>query len=157
MIKPLSVEKLYNHCDLEIFDFNTTEELEELDEIIGQSRALKAITFGIGIKKEGYNLYAMGKLGSGKHSVVEKFIKSRAKGENQPGDWCYVNNFEDPRKPIYLHLASSKGMQLKKDMTELIEEMQTVIPSLFESEEYRVQKQLIIDKLTEEKEKFFWN
>ena len=154
MIKSLGVEKLYNYCNLEIFDFDTTQELEELDEIIGQSRALKAISFGIGIKKEGYNLYAMGKLGSGKHSVVEKFIKSRAKDENKPGDWCYVNNFEDPRKPIYLNLASSKGMQLKKDMQELIEEMQTVIPSLFESEEYRVQKQIIIDKLTEEKEKF---
>lgn len=154
MKKPLSVDKLYNYCDLEIFDFNTTAELEELDEIIGQSRALKAISFGIGIKKDGYNLYAMGKLGSGKHSVVEKFIKSRAKDEVQPGDWCYVNNFEDPRKPIYLKVASSMGMQLKKDMEELIEELQTIIPSVFESEEYRVQKQVIIDKLTEEKEKF---
>jgi len=154
MIKALGVDKLYNYCNLEIFDFDTTQELEDIDEIIGQSRALKAISFGIGIKKEGYNLYAMGELGSGKHSVVEKFIKSRAKDENEPGDWCYVNNFEDPRKPIYLKLASSKGVQLKKDMQELIDEMQTVIPSLFESEEYRVQKQIIIDKLTEEKEKF---
>ena len=153
MIKPLSVDKLYNYCDLEIFDFKTTAELEELDEIIGQSRALKAISFGIGIKKEGYNLYAMGKIGSGKHGVVEKFIKSRAKDEEQPGDWCYVNNFEDPRKPIYLKIASSMGTQLKKDMEELIEELQTIIPSVFESEEYRVQKQVIIDKLTEEKEK----
>jgi predicted ATP-dependent protease len=154
MLKPIGVDKLYNYCNLEIFDFKSTEELEDLDEIIGQSRALKAISFGIGIKKEGYNLYAMGKLGSGKHSVVETFIKSRAKDEEQPGDWCYVNNFEDPRKPIYLKLPSSMGMQLKKDMEELIEELQTVIPSVFESEEYRVQKQIIIDKLTEEKEKF---
>jgi predicted ATP-dependent protease len=154
MIKPLSVEKLYNHCDLEIFGFDTTEELKELDEIIGQSRALKAISFGIGIKKEGYNLYAMGEPGSGKHSVVERFIKSRARDEEKPGDWCYVNNFVDPRKPIYLKLDSSMGMQLKKDMEELIDELQTVIPSVFESEEYRVQKQIIIDKLTEEKEKF---
>jgi len=155
MKKPLSVDKLYNYCDLEIFDFNTTAELEELDEIIGQSRALKAISFGIGIKKEGYNLYAMGKLGSGKHTVVEKFIQSRAKDEDRPCDWCYVNNFEDPRKPIYLKLASSMGMQLKKDMSELIEELQTIIPSIFESEEYRIQKQAIIDKLTEAKEKPF--
>mgnify|MGYP001825513724 CR=1 FL=1 len=153
MIKPLSTEKLYKHCDLALFDFKTTEELEELDEIIGQRRALKAISFGIGIKKEGYNLYAMGKLGSGKHTVVEKFLQSQAKDEKKPGDWCYVNNFEDPSKPIYLKLASSMGMQLKKDMSELIEELQTIIPSIFESEEYRIQKQAIIDKLTEAKEK----
>lgn len=155
MIKPLHVEKLYNHCDLGIFDFKTTAQLEKLDEIIGQERALKAISFGIGIKKEGYNLYAMGKLGSGKHSVVEKFIQSRAKEEKKPGDWCYVNNFEDPRIPISLKLSSSTGVQLKEDMEELIEEMQSIIPSVFEGEEYRDKKQSIINKLNEIKEKYF--
>ena len=155
MIKPLNVDKLYNHCDLEIFDFKTTAELEELDEIIGQSRALKAISFGIGIKKEGYNLYAMGRLGSGKHTVVEKFIQSRAKDEEKPGDWCYVNNFEDSRKPISLKLPPSIGVQLKNDMEELIEELQGIIPSIFESEEYRDKKQSIINKLNEMKKQSF--
>jgi hypothetical protein len=154
MTEPVGVEQLYNYCNLDIFDFNTTEELQELDEIIGQSRALKAISFGIGIKKEGYNLYAMGRLGSGRHSVVETFIKGRAKDEEEPFDWCYVNNFEDPRKPIYLKLAASKGLQLKKDMEELIDELQTVIPSVFESEEYRVQKQTIMDQMAQEREQF---
>ncbi len=155
MIKPLHVDKLYNHCDLEIFDFQTTAELEELDEIIGQSRALKAISFGIGIKKEGYNLYAMGKLGSGKHSVVEKFIQSSAKDENKPDDWCYVNNFEDPRKPISLKLLPSIGIQLKNDMEELIEDLQGIIPSIFESQEYRDKQQSILNKLNEIKKRSF--
>jgi len=155
MIEPLNVNALYNYCDLEIFDFKTTAELEELDEIIGQTRALKAIGFGIGIKKEGYNLYAMGRLGSGKHSVVEKFIQSRAKDEEKPGDWCYVNNFEDPRKPISLNLPPSIGVQLKNDMEELIEELHGIIPALFESEEYREKEQSIVDKLNEMKKKSF--
>jgi len=155
MIKPLNVDKLYNHCDLKIFDFKTTAELEELDEIIGQSRALKAISFGIGIKKEGYNLYAMGKLGSGKHSVVEKFIQSSAKDEEKPAEWCYVNNFEDPRKPISLKLLPSIGIQLKNDMEELIEELQGIIPSIFESEEYRNKQQSILNKLNEMKKQSF--
>ena len=141
MIKPLNIDQLYNHCNIEIFDFKTTEELEVLDEIIGQERALKAISFGIGIKKEGYNLYAMGKLGSGKHTVVERFIQSRSDGKEKPGDWCYVNNFEDPRKPLYLKLSSSMGVQLKIDMEELIEDLQSAIPSVFEGEDYREKKQ----------------
>jgi len=155
MIKALNVDKLYNYCDLEIFDFKTTAELEELDEIIGQSRALKAISFGIGIKKEGYNLYAMGKLGSGKHSVVEKFIQSHAKDEKKAGDWCYVNNFEDPQKPISLKLLPSIGVQLKNDMEEFIEELKSIIPSIFESEEYREKKQSIINRLNEIKKQSF--
>ncbi|WP_296823616.1 Lon protease family protein, partial [Sulfurovum sp.] len=153
--KPLNVDKLYTHCNLEIFDFKTTAELEDLDEIIGQSRALKAISLGIGIKKGGYNLYAMGKPGSGKHSVVERFIQSHAKDEKKAGDWCYVNNFEDPQKPISLKLPPSVGVQLKNDMEELVEELQSIIPSVFESEEYREKKQSIINKLNEIKEQAF--
>lgn len=155
MIKPLHINQLYSHCDLEKFDFSTTEDLKDLDTIIGQTRALKAINFGVGIKKKGYNLYVMGELGSGKHSIVEQFIKSRKEDQEKPADWCYVNNFEDPRKPISLKLASSMGVQLKKDMEELVEDLQGIIPSVFESEEYREKKQSIIDKLNEIKKESF--
>lgn len=55
MIEPLHVSRLYNGCDIEKFDFDTTEDLKDLDAIIGQERALKAISFGVEIKKKGYN------------------------------------------------------------------------------------------------------
>ncbi|MDD2400272.1 MAG: ATP-binding protein [Sulfurovum sp.] len=155
MIEPLHVSRLYNGCDIEKFDFDTTEDLKDLDAIIGQERALKAISFGVEIKKKGYNLYVMGETGSGKHSIVEQFIKRKEKDKEQPFDWCYVNNFEDPRKPISLQLAPSMGMQLKKEMDELIEDLQSIIPSVFESEEYRENKQRIIDTLNEIKKESF--
>lgn len=72
----LGVDMLYSYCDLEISDFETTDELGETSEIIRDYRALKAkaISFGIGIKKEGCNLYAMGKLGSEKDGVAYDYL-----------------------------------------------------------------------------------
>jgi hypothetical protein len=57
-IKELPVEKLRRVCDPGQFEFTTTEELPELEEIIGQERATRAIDFGIDIPCYGYNIYA---------------------------------------------------------------------------------------------------
>ena len=72
--KPLSVKALAHTCDPKQFKFKTTAELEDLTEIIGQSRAVKAVHFGIGIRHEGYNLYIMGPPGIGKHTMVGDYL-----------------------------------------------------------------------------------
>lgn len=74
MMHLVGADKLYHCFDLEIFDFKMTDQFQETDEIIGQGRALEAISFGICIKKEGYSLYAMGKLGSGKDRVAYDYL-----------------------------------------------------------------------------------
>ena len=58
-LKPLSSQQLRQVCDPAQFDFQTTDELKGLDEILGQERAVDAILFGMGIRREGYNLFAL--------------------------------------------------------------------------------------------------
>lgn len=72
--KPLRPEQLYRRCNPGDFPF-TTAEPADLGEIIGQARALEAIRFGIGITNSGYNIYALGPPGVGKHSIGS--IRSR--------------------------------------------------------------------------------
>ena len=69
-IKPLSYSLLISHCDPEQFDFKTTDELPELAFYIGQQRALHAAKFGLGIKCDGFNIFALGPAGIGKRSGV---------------------------------------------------------------------------------------
>lgn len=57
-----------------------------------------------------------------------------------PSDWCYVNNFDDPRKPLTLEFAAGVGKAFQSDMEALVDLFASVIPSLFESEEYRHKK-----------------
>jgi len=53
IIEPLPPQQLRQTCDPSQFDFETTAELKDLSEIIGQERAVEAIQFGIGIQREG--------------------------------------------------------------------------------------------------------
>jgi hypothetical protein len=89
-IEPLAPDALYRRCDPAQFEFASTAELEPLDGVIGQERALAALRFGVGIRHENYHLFALGPLGIGKHAVVHQVLEQRAATEPVPSDWCYV-------------------------------------------------------------------
>jgi AAA domain len=63
-LKALPAEALYRRCDLAQFKFTTTAELADLAEFVGQDRALQAVQFGIGIRRQGFNLFLLGPAGS---------------------------------------------------------------------------------------------
>ena len=152
LMKPLEENQLYQASDLTQLDFATTDDLEDLTDIVGQARALEAIHFGIGIKKDGYNIFALGPAGTGKHGVVTQLLLQKAGSEAEPNDWCYVNNFDQPHKPIKISLPKGLGRQLSQDMSCLVDELRAAIPALFESDEYRSKVQELEGALKEKQE-----
>lgn len=136
-IPPLSPAQLYRSCDPQQFSFTSTAELDDLSEIIGQTRALDAIRFGSDIRREGYNLFVMGPQGTGKHTFVSHFLEEKARQEPVPLDLCYVNNFAQPHMPFALQLPAGTGARLCQSMRQMVEELRVAIPGAFESEEYR--------------------
>ena len=151
MSKPeaLSADQLYTHCDPKQFTFNTTADLEEIKEFVGQERAMDAIQFGIGIQREGYNLYVLGPSGYGKHSMIRHYLEQQRDKTKSADDWCYVGNFIDPQKPIAIQFTSGQGRQFKQDMQQLVEELSTAIPGAFDSEQYHVRTQEIEEQFQE--------
>ena len=57
MQRELSYTELKNGCSADDFSFRSTAELEPLEGIIGQDRAVKAFDFGLHVKIKGYNIY----------------------------------------------------------------------------------------------------
>ncbi len=142
-IKPLSPEALRRCCDPDEFPFETTAELDGVTAIIGQERPTSAIRFGVKMRRQGYNIYALGPAGLGKHTLVRRIIEERAAQEPPPSDWCYVNNFDQPYRPRILRLPAGRGRRLKRDMERLVEDMQTALSTAFESEEYQSRRRAI--------------
>ncbi len=151
-IRPLEPEALYHRCDPGQFSFETTAELPEAAGIPGQARAVEAVQFGIGIRRAGYNLFALGSPGIGRHTIIRRFLEEKAATAEAPADWCYVNNFEQAQQPRYLRLPPGRGAALKQDVARLVEDLRSAIQSVFESESYRTRKQAIIEELKERHE-----
>jgi lon-related putative ATP-dependent protease len=154
-IKSLTSEELYHRCDPGQFSFETTAELEDLTESIGQPRAVEALRFGIGIDRAGYNVFALGLSGTGKHHMVDQFLQEQAAAKGVPGDFCYVNNFEEPHKPRVLCLPPGRGKELSEDMNKLVEEAQNALRAAFENEEYQNRRQTLAQEFQEEQQHSF--
>lgn len=151
--KLVSYQLLCKRLDPAKLDFTTTAELKPLTEFLGQERALESVSFGIGIKSQGYNLFAMGPSGIGKRSLIRSILKNHAINEATPSDWCYIHNFETPEKPIALQLPAGLGSGLQQDMKLFVEELGTNILSIFESDEYRNGMRDISDDFNKKREK----
>lgn len=132
----LGPDLLYKPCDPALLTFKTTSELEELSEVVGQMRAVEALRFGVAIRHAGYNIFVLGPAGSGRYSLALKELQATAATELPPSDWCYVNNFEQPHKPRAISLPTGRGAQFQRHMRQFVEELRSVIPAAFESEEY---------------------
>ena len=141
MVEELPVAKLRRVCDPQMLGCDTTEEMEPLETIVGQERAVRALEFGLGIQKLGFNIYVAGPPGTGKTTAVKRFLEEVARGKAVPSDWCYVYNFRDSYRPQALRLPPGRGRELQKDVKNLVEGARREIPRVFESEEYAAKRE----------------
>ncbi|MDX1553451.1 MAG: ATP-binding protein, partial [Marinobacter sp.] len=135
-MKSLSLNQLYKACVLKDLPFKTTRQLEPLAEIVGQNRAQAAVRFALAMPHGGYNVYAVGRNGIGKRTMMLRYLEHHVDTDNQSHDWCYVANFEEPRVPRMLRLPAGKGTELKQDMEKLMGRLMKMIPQTFDSDSF---------------------
>ena len=152
--KPFELEahQLCRICDPEALGFKTTDELEPLTGILGQPRVEAALEFGAEIQSDGYNIFALGPPGTGKHRLVREELAARARALPTPPDLCYVNDFDDARKPVLLQLPPGKGNDFCEDMERLVEDLGTGLRSAFEGDDYQNRRQLLDQEFKERQE-----
>jgi len=132
-----------------------TSELEPLVEIIGQERAVEALEFGLSMKSAGFNLYVSGPVGTGKGTLVRQMVTRLAQTTPAPSDWCYVNNFQDPSRPICLSLPAGQGCTFKREMAAFIDGLRRDIPLAFEGKKYLDAKAKLQEDIDSKKKALF--
>ncbi|MDH5394754.1 MAG: AAA family ATPase [Gammaproteobacteria bacterium] len=148
-IKTITAHQLRSFCELADFNFKTTDEIPDFDGMVGQERATEALSFAVEIDRPGYNMYLMGSSGLGKHTLLRRFLDKSSKQQSAASDWCYVYNFADPQKPRAIKLPAGLGHKFRDDMRQLIKDLQTALPSAFETEQYYARQQEVRDSLQE--------
>ncbi len=107
-VGPLLPQQLYRVCDCQEFDFQTTDDLQPLEEIPGQGRALEAIRFGAEMPHPDYHLYLLGGHGTGRHRSAFALFEEQARERPTPQDWVYVHNFNTPHQPKAIALPPGR-------------------------------------------------
>lgn len=132
----ISIDKLKRECELDIFDFETTKDVDNWEGIIGQKRAMEALEFGLSIEREGYNIYVSGLTGTGRNSYSYSLAKMYSNFKKNIKDWCYVYNFQKPENPKSISLKKGNGIIFKKEIEKLINILKEEIPQNLSSKSY---------------------
>ncbi|MHC1719799.1 MAG: Lon protease family protein [Clostridiaceae bacterium] len=153
----IPVEKLRKVCDYEaeLRFCNTSEDVKAYDGVIGQERADQAMNFGLGMSDPGYNIFVVGPQGTGKSTYTQAIVSRVAKKGKAPDDWCYINNFSNRDLPIAVSFPAGQGRIFQKDMDELVEELQVLIPEAFESSDYEQKEDTVEQHVQERIEDMF--
>jgi lon-related putative ATP-dependent protease len=145
----LPPEALYRACDPAALRFASTRDVEASPTVVGQERALAALSFGTRIDRPGYNLFALGPPGTGKHTTILAELRAQAAGQPPAQDWIYVHNFARPHQPRAICLPAGRAAELRDAMSRLVDDLRASIPAAFESQEYQGRREAIEEEFRE--------
>jgi Cdc6-like AAA superfamily ATPase len=125
---------------------SSTAEVEPREGIIGQDRAVKAITRGLAVKSAGFNIFVVGANGTGRTDTVLRLLDEFNQSGPIPQDLCYVNNFKNTDQPRLLVFEAGHGAVFKREMNDVVNSLKKKIPAVFESEEFQAARNEIINQ-----------
>jgi predicted ATP-dependent protease len=126
--------------DAEQLGFRTTAELEPLDEVIGQERALRAIQLGLSMPQRGYNVFAAGISGTNPMELIRMLLQERAQSEPTPDDWVYVHNFDEPDCPMALRLPAGQGGRLRATANQILDRLRHDLPEALKAKDFSAER-----------------
>jgi predicted ATP-dependent protease len=144
---PLDQRRPLNGADIDLsldsawFPFESTDEVPPLEGIVGQPRATRALELGLGIPGGGYNVIAVGLTGTNLPRLLRQFVAGRVAGQSTPPDWVYVNNFEQPDRPLALCLPPGQALSFKRDLYDLRQRLPQVLPAALQYQGFNQERE----------------
>ncbi|MDR3627887.1 MAG: AAA family ATPase [Ignavibacteriaceae bacterium] len=145
----LKPEDLRWRCSPDIFSFDSTTDLEPIEGILGQERALKALKIGVDLRSPGYNIFIAGLSGTGKATTVKKMLETINTECPPLHDYAFVNNFKDSDRPTLLTFPIGRAKVFKQDLSSTIDILKKRIPQTLESELFIDRRKKIISLYNE--------
>jgi predicted ATP-dependent protease len=144
---PLAADRLYRAADLAALPFETSAELEAVPGLAGQARAHEAIRFGTSIGQDGFNIFAIGDAAMRLPEQLRRLLDEAARDRPEPHDWVYVYNFADAQRPVALRLPEGRAPQLQRAMHELVDDLRSILPSVFEGDDYQKRRGALLQSI----------
>ena len=126
--------------------------------LVYQKRIELALDKLVNIKSFDHNLYICGNLSrDDKHTIVN-MIKNQTKDKDiSLFDYCYVNNFKNPKEPKVIKLKPGEGKKFKKLMDDFVDYLVKTVPKVFDSKEYEEKIQEVVKEFEEKQKELYEN
>lgn len=153
MLKPKAIKlkptDLKWQFDSKKLKFRSTKELEHLNHIVGQPRALQALEIGAALRgSRGYNIFVTGLSGTGRLTTVKQMLENSQNKGNCPDlyDYCYINNFSDEQRPTLLQFSRGEACKFSKQINDNVKFLLNRLTNIFDEEPYTTNRKKLIEK-----------
>lgn len=106
----------------------------ELEELVGQERAIEAIRSGLETEAPGFHVYVCGPPGSGREALVRAALARTTPPLPRPRDRLYVAHFEHPDRPRLITLPRGKGRRFRRDLDDVLSILRRAVPAALNQE-----------------------
>lgn len=144
MISPLPPSALRWRVPEGALPFEHTGELEPSEAIVGQAAALEALRRGVEVEAPGYSLFATGLSGGGRLRTLARLLESLAPRRRVRRDMVFVQNLEDPARPVALTFPVGHGARFHADLATLLRRLADEIPRSLEAETVRRRRDALV-------------
>ncbi len=138
----LNPNQLTSNLSKSLFEHSLLADGEK-QAFIGHERAKEALDFGLSMDAPGFNIFAMGEHGTGRQTLIKQILTEKAKAQETPAEWCYINNFDDNHAPFKLYVSPGDGKLLIARINTFIDDLLNLFPEIFDNASYQRQKTAI--------------
>jgi ATP-dependent Lon protease len=118
------VEELRWVCDPAQFEFASTKEVKPYDKIMGQEKAVRALSLGLSMTSPGYHVFICGAPGTGRKTTLRHLLNRAAREPIPPVDRIYVPRFDIPERPKLVTLPAGRAKPFKRDVSAVFTRLQ---------------------------------
>ncbi|MGB0715366.1 MAG: Lon protease family protein [Phycisphaerae bacterium] len=141
--EPIPIDRLRLTCPAESFPFESTDELEPLEGVIGQEIALDSLRFGLAVQAQGQNIFVRGLTGTGRMTLVRRLLEDIRPDCPDAQDRCYVHNFKHPDRPRLISLPRGKAYEFEERVNEFVDFVRSDLHKTLASERMQIPVQML--------------
>lgn len=156
-MRKLSAEHLYRYTAIDAETFQPDKvKIEERDVIQFMARfhprAYQSLSFGLHLKRKQNHIFIMGEPGVGRIGMTKALLKQAAGQKKKPQDVVLVSDFSEPNKTQYLYFSAGQGHAFKVAMEDLITQLKSQLPLVFDGHAYQLRSQQLENELANKQE-----
>jgi len=151
-MRKLTADQLYRFTSIDDQDFQTNH--SDTKEFMRRfhPRAYQSLNFGLHLRRNQNHIFIMGEPGVGRIGMTKSMLREAAKRKAIPQDVVLVSDFTETNKTQYLFFDAGHGHAFKQAIEELITQLKSQLPVVFDGHAYQLKNQQLENELLAKQE-----
>ena len=111
---------------------------------VAQDRAIHSLRMGVAIDAPCFHVFVVGPPGTGKQASAQAIVDDHRGCDVPPPDYCFVQNFDDPERPLLLRMPAGRAAAFRDAVAETVDLLRRELPRVFDDASLRQSRDRLV-------------